>query len=57
MTKRQLFLIAGTIVLAACGTNPAEPFSNDETGEVWNSNRPTTQSESPAASVDLPEDQ
>jgi hypothetical protein len=57
MTKRQLFLVAGTIVLAACGTNPAEPFSNDETGEVWNSNRPTTQSESPAASVDLPEDQ
>jgi hypothetical protein len=52
MTKRQMFLIAGTLVLAACGTNPAEPFSNDETGEVWNSPRPTIEPESPGASVD-----
>lgn len=54
MTKRQLFLIAGTIVLAACGTNVSGPCEfTEDTAESICWNRPTVdQSGTPAPSVD-----
>jgi hypothetical protein len=59
MKLRQLFLIAGTIVLAACpgnsSFNPCE--SNDETGESYCPNRPTLNQDAPATSVDTGEPQ
>jgi hypothetical protein len=35
MTKRQWLLVAGTLVLAACGEGIAPCQVNDETGETY----------------------
>lgn len=58
MTKRQMFLIAGTIVLAACpGTGLAPCETNDETGDSYCPGRViSAPAETPAQSIDTESD-
>jgi len=55
MTKRQWFLVAGTLVLAACGSGTAPCLANDETGEVSCESKPIVDQGLPATSVDTDE--
>ena len=59
MTKRQMFLIAGTLVLAACqGRNPTEYcVENTDTQESFCPGRPVVDPQAPATSIDTEEPQ
>lgn len=56
MTKKQWFLVAGTLVLAACGTGTSPCESDEQDGLVCQADQTFDPAQTPVPSINEPTD-